>query len=161
MKSSIRKGMGFGLTSGIITTLGMMVGLSYSTHSSIYVIAGIAIIAITDALSDAIAIHVSEEAGNQETEKNIWIETITTFLSKFVVALLFIIPVAVLPLQSATIFSIIAGLVLIAIISGLVAKVEKKKPGKIIAEHLIIATIVIIATGFIGRYIESIKNSYL
>ena len=35
MKASIKKGFGFGLTSGVITTLGMMVGLNASTGSKI------------------------------------------------------------------------------------------------------------------------------
>ena len=49
MKRSIRKGLGFGLNSGVITTLGMMVGLSASTQSRIAVIGGIIAIAIADA----------------------------------------------------------------------------------------------------------------
>ncbi len=38
MKHSIKTGVSFGLTSGIITTLGLMVGLNSSTHSRIAVI---------------------------------------------------------------------------------------------------------------------------
>jgi len=161
MKSAARKGLGFGSTSGIITSLGMMVGLAFSTNSSLYVVAGIAVIAVTDALSDAVAIHVSEEAGNKENEKSIWVETITTFLSKFLVALVFIGPVLFMELKTAVVFSVIVGLSLIAIISLLIARIEKKGPGKIILEHIIIAILVIIATGLIGRYIESVKTNYL
>ncbi len=50
MKAQIRKGFGFGLTSGIITTLGLIVGLHSSTHSKLAVIGGVIIIAIADAL---------------------------------------------------------------------------------------------------------------
>lgn len=53
MRLSIRKGFSFGLTSGVITTLGLIVGLHSSTHSDLSVIGGILSIAIADAMSDA------------------------------------------------------------------------------------------------------------
>ncbi len=81
MKISIRKGFSFGLTSGIITTLGLIVGLHSSTHSAAVVISGILIIAIVDALSDAIGIHISEESEIKHSTKEIWESTITTFSS--------------------------------------------------------------------------------
>src|SRR3989339_547129 len=59
MKNSIKKGLGFGLTSGIITTLGMIVGLNSSTHSQAVVIGGVLIIAIADAMSDALGVLFS------------------------------------------------------------------------------------------------------
>ena len=41
MKESLRTGIAFGLTSAVITTLGLMVGLHSGTHSKIVVIGGI------------------------------------------------------------------------------------------------------------------------
>ena len=58
MKISIRKGFGFGLTSGIITTLGLMIGLTFGTSSKAIVLGGIILIAVADALSDAMGMHV-------------------------------------------------------------------------------------------------------
>ena len=91
MKLSIRKGFSFGLTSGIITTLGLIVGLHSSTHSAIVIIGGILVIAIADALSDALGIHISEESEKKHSTKEIWESTFATFLSKFVFALTFIV----------------------------------------------------------------------
>ena len=68
MKIAIRKGLGFGLTSGIITTLGIIVGLDASTNSKIVVIGGILFIAVTDSLSDALGMHISEEAHKKEKQ---------------------------------------------------------------------------------------------
>ena len=64
MKHSVKTGFTFGLTSGIITTLGLMVGLHSGTHSPRAVIGGILTIAIADAFSDALGIHLSEESRN-------------------------------------------------------------------------------------------------
>lgn len=58
MRLSLKKEFSFGLTSGVITTLGMMVGLHSSTHSKLAVIGGIIAIAIADAFSDAVRILV-------------------------------------------------------------------------------------------------------
>lgn len=72
MKHSLKIGFSFGLTSGIITTLGLMVGLHSGTHSKLVVIGGVLIIAIADAFSDALGIHVSEESENKHVTKEIW-----------------------------------------------------------------------------------------
>ena len=89
MKLSLRKGFSFGLTSGIITTLGLMIGLNAGTHSRLAVIGGILVIAIADALSDAFGMHISEEAEAKHTQKSIWESTFATLFSKFFFALSF------------------------------------------------------------------------
>lgn len=57
-----------------------MIGLHSSTNSSIVVIGGIMTIAIADSLSNALGIHISEEAENKYTEIEICESTISTFL---------------------------------------------------------------------------------
>jgi len=84
MEHSIRKGFSFGLTSGIITTLGLIVGLHSGTASKAIILGGIITIAIADAASDALGIHISEEAESHHTHKQIWGATLSTFLSKLV-----------------------------------------------------------------------------
>ena len=71
MKHSIKTGFSFGLTSGIITTLGLMVGLQSGTHSQLAVIGGILTIAVADAFSDALGIHIAEESENKHSSKEI------------------------------------------------------------------------------------------
>ena len=84
MKNSIFKGFCFGLTSGIITTLGMMVGLGSGTGSKLVVLGGVLSIAIADSFSDALGIHISEESDKNKTEKDVWIATFATFFSKLI-----------------------------------------------------------------------------
>jgi len=155
MKLSIRKGFSFGLTSGIITTLGVIVGLHSSTHSTLVVIGGIIVIAIADALSDALGIHISEESEIKHSAKDIWESTISTFLSKFVFALTFIIPFLFLQLSSAIIASVIWGFSLLIIFSLYLAKKEKLKLCKVVLEHLVIAIVVVVITHYIGDWIAT------
>ncbi|MBR9691322.1 hypothetical protein GOV06_00905 [Candidatus Woesearchaeota archaeon] len=147
---AVTKGFSFGLTSGVITTLGMIVGLESAVSSSVVIIAGILSIAIADAFSDAFGIHVSEEAGG---DRHIWVSTKYTFLSKFVFALLFIIPFVLLDVGNAVIVSICFGLAVIAIYSYFMARKQNKSPFKVVGEHLLISIVVIIATHFVGDLI--------
>ena len=157
MKLSIRKGFGFGLTSGIITTLGLIIGLHSGTKSSMVIIGGILVIAIADAFSDALGIHVSEEYEDKHTEKEIWISTITTFLTKFVFAISFVVPILILPLSIAIIISVAWGLSLLALFSFYIARQQNANPYKVVTEHLIIAILVIIATHFVGEWASGFK----
>lgn len=159
MPPSIIIGFSFGLTSGIITTLGLMVGLHSGTHSKFTVIGGILIIAIADAFSDALGIHISEESEARHTPKEIWQSTLFTFLSKFSFALSFVIPVLIFSLSTAIVVNVIYGLSLLCIFSFYLAKEQKIKPWKVILEHLVIAGIVIITTHLVGDWIKSIFNS--
>ena len=156
MKHSIKTGVSFGLTSGIITTLGLMIGLYSGTHSKLVVIGGILTIAIADAFSDALGIHVSEESEGRHTAKEIWQSTLATFLSKFVFALTFIVPILLFQLTTAIIISVIWGLSILGIFSFYLAKQQKLKPWKMIIEHLAIAFLVIVITHYIGNWISII-----
>jgi len=142
------------LTSGVITTLGLMVGLHSGTHSKLVVLGGILTIAIADAFSDALGIHISEESENRHIAKEIWQSTISTFISKFVFALTFVIPLLLFELSTAIVVSIIWGLLILSILSYRIAKEQKTKPWKVITEHLIIALVVILLTHYLGDWIS-------
>ena len=122
MKDSLRTGISFELTSAVITTLGLMVGLHSGTHLKIVVLAGILTIAIADAFSDALGIHVSEEAENKHTIKQIWAVTISTFWAKFLFAMTFVVPVILFPLSTAIVISLIWGLSILSLLSHINAK---------------------------------------
>jgi len=155
MKHSMLTGFSFGTTSGIVTTLGLMVGLHSGTHSKNVVLGGILTIAIADAFSDALGIHISEESENKHTVKEIWISTISTFLAKFIFATTFAIPVLIFSLPNAMIVSIIWGFLLIGILSYLMARSQNINPFGVIFEHIIIVLIVIFLTHFVGDLISA------
>lgn len=151
---SIKTGFSFGLTSGIITTLGLIVGLHSGTHSRLVVMGGILTIATADAFSDALGIHISEESETKHSTKEIWQSTITTFLSKFIFACSFIIPILLFPLSTAIWVSIIYGLFLLGLFSFYLAREQKISPWRVILEHFIIALLVIVITHYLGDLIS-------
>ncbi len=154
MKHQLKTGISFGLTSGIITTLGLMVGLNAGSRSKLVVIGGILTIAIADAFSDALGIHVSEESENKHTHKEIWESTIYTFVSKFIFALTFVVPLLIFPLSAAVLVSIIWGLSLLILFNLYLAKDQGSGKWKVVGEHLIIALLVIIITHYLGDWIR-------
>jgi len=154
MRHSVMKGVSFGLTSGTITTLGLMVGLNAGTGSRAVVIGGILTIAVADAFSDALGIHISEESEKKHTEKEIWAATFCTFISKFIFALTFLVPVLFLPLNKAVIAGIIWGVLVISALSIYIAKENNEKTYRIVLEHLFIAALVIVITYYVGRFVS-------
>jgi vacuolar iron transporter family protein len=151
MKESFRAGLGFGLTSGIITTLGLMVGLYSGTYSKIIVISGILIIAIADALSDSLGMHISKEAEFNYSHKQVWEATISTFLAKFIFALTFIVPFLFLAIKEAVIAGIFWGLLLLTGFNIYLIKQKKERSYFSLLEHLALAVIVIIITYLVGK----------
>ena len=157
MRDSLRTGICFGLTSAVITTLGLMVGLHSGTHSRMVVLSGILTIAIADAFSDALGIHISEESDRTRTAKQVWGATIATFLTKCLFALTFAVPVLLLPLSVAIIVSLLWGLSILTALSCIIAKSQGEPYWKIVSEHLIIATLVLVITHWMGDLLGTLK----
>lgn len=153
-RDSLRAGFSFGVTSGIITTLGLMVGLNSGTHSKLAVIGGVLTIAVADAFSDALGIHISEESENHHTTKEIWASTISTLVSKFAFALSFMVPILLFELSMAIIISSLWGLFILSFLSYHIAARRGAGPWKTVGEHLFIALLVITITHFVGRWIS-------
>jgi len=154
LEEHAKSGFYFGLTSSVITTLGLMVGLSAGTNSQGIVLGGILTIAVADALSDALAMHVSQESEHRHSEKSVWVSTFSTLLSKFAFAITFVIPVLLLDLHTAIYASIIWGFALLGTFSYFISIDGKKSPWKVVGEHLGIAVAVIIITNYLGQWIS-------
>jgi VIT1/CCC1 family predicted Fe2+/Mn2+ transporter len=151
----LQTGLTFGLTSGVITTLGLMVGLHSGTHSRLAVIGGIVTIAVADALSDALGVHVSKEAENRFRPAQLWVATFATFAAKLATASTFILPVVILDLETAIRVSVAWGLVVLGGLSYVTARVQGSRPLAVVAEHLAIALAVVLITHALGDWIAA------
>jgi len=157
MKHSIKVGFNFGTTSAVITTLGLIVGLYAGIGSKLAVVGGIITIAIADAFSDALGIHISEEGEGKHTKKEIWESTFSTFFFKFIFALMFLIPFLIFNMFMAVVISIIFGFFLLGVFSYNLSKKQKKSnPWNIILEHLLIACLVIVITYVVGIFVGKV-----
>ena len=156
LKRSVQIGLSFGLTSGTITTLGLMIGLYSGTNLKSVVLGGILTIAIADSMSDALGIHISQESDKRNSIKEVWQATISTLVVKFFYSSLYILPVIFLPLKTAIIISIMIGYLVLILLSYHVAKQQKENSPKIIGEHVLIMTLVVLFTFYFGSFINNL-----
>ena len=156
MSLSIRKGISFGTTSGVITTLGMIVGVNASTSSRLAVIAAIVAIAIADAFSDAVAMHVSEESEGVHSRNDVFQATLSTFFTKFIFALTFVVPIWFLALDIAVVVDIIWGLLIMTVFNIFLARSQKEGVLRVVFEHLTIAVAVVLITYFVGSFLSTV-----
>lgn len=158
---AIQKGFGFGLTSGVTTTLGLMMGLYSGTHSRLAVIGGIITIAVADAFSDAFGVHVSEESDKNNDAKYVWAATFFTLLFKFIFAVTFVVPVLIFEsLDIAVWISFAWGVLLLSIYSIRLANQNKETVWKVVLEHVFITILVVCITYLLGLAINTIFGEF-
>lgn len=150
-------GLSFGLTSGIITTLGLIIGIESATNSKLAVIAAILSVALADSLSDAMGMHLSEESRKDETNKPIWAISLFTFIGKAIFSLIFLIPIVYLDLDLAIKISSVVGIIIISILAIYIAHRKSHPIIKEVLEHVSLAIIVI----FISYYLGSVANKLI
>jgi VIT1/CCC1 family predicted Fe2+/Mn2+ transporter len=106
-------------------------------------------------MSDALGMHIAQEADPESTSDHIWAATFATFFTKFVVAITFAVPVMWLPLQTAVIVSMCWGLVIIALLSFFLARGQQNAVLPVVLEHLGIAIAVIVISYYIGFWVHT------
>lgn len=158
MKLTLKKGLSFGLTSAVITTLGLITGLDSSTGSRLVIISGILTIAVADAFSDALGMHISAESENHHSVREVWEITFTTFLSKLIFAATFLVPFLLFPINLAFWISVIWGMIVLTVVSYKLALAQKLKPSSVIREHLLIALVVLVSGHYLGHLIAYYLN---
>jgi VIT1/CCC1 family predicted Fe2+/Mn2+ transporter len=148
-----RTGVFFGATSGVITTIGLIAGLNAGTNSLVAVLGGILVVAVADAMSDAMGIHLAQEADPESEDQHIWAATIWTFVTKLVVALSFALPLLWFPLQIAVAIAVGWGLLVITVLSAYLARIQQSPVLHVVTEHLLITIVVVAVSHYIGVWV--------
>ena len=147
----------FGITSAIVTSLALMLGLDTMPNARSSIIGSLLIIAVADNISDSLGIHVYKESLTTESS-DLWVFTITNFVTRLGVMVFFIILVVTLPLNIAASVSVVFGLTLLSVMSYYIGVQQGINPAKSVAEHLFIAIVVIVASHFLGQFIRNTFN---
>lgn len=154
MKQTFKTGLCFGTTTGIITTPGLMVGVESGTRSVLAVIGTVLIIAIADAFSDSLGMHISQESEVKKSKQQARESTLSTFISKIFIGFTFIVPALLFDLQTAILVSIFWGISLLSVLNFYIAKDKRTNPWPLITQHVGIALVVVVITHFIGEWIS-------
>ncbi len=149
----------FGSTSAIITNLALIVGLYPSTNARTSIIGGILVIALADNISDSLGIHIYQESERIE-QKEVWLSTITNFMARLLVSLVFIAFLLFLPMKTAAICSFVWGFLLLSVISYFIARNKDINPFMAIFEHVMIAVVVILASNYVGKLLTGFVSAH-
>jgi hypothetical protein len=140
-----------GATAAIITSMGLIAGLTQGASAKISIITGLLIIAIADNISDSFSIHIYKESeGASSHEVNSFASS--NFLARLFLVSTFILIVLFLPPFTALIVSSAWGLFLLALLSFLLTK-NKKGRLPMIFRHLVVALLVIAGSKLLGYFI--------
>lgn len=154
--SALKFGLSYGATSGVITSLGLLVGLCITTNSKGVIFAGLLTIAFADALSDGLGIHISQKSTNQ-SKKEINIETFAAIFTKMILGLSFMVPLIFLPIITTVVIDFVWGLAVIIFLSYKIEKHSKRKTISVIVGNVLLTLFVIAGS----LAISMIINSYI
>lgn len=144
----------FGSTAAIVTSMGLIAGLSSIDSTKASLIAGLLIIAIADNISDTFGIHIFQESSSDiKPVKNI---VISNFLARLIVSFSFILIVILFSSPLFQIVSVTWGTFILSILSYLIAKVKKTSVIKEIIYHILLALVVIAVSQLLGCFIKAV-----
>jgi len=144
----------FGMTSGLITNMVLIIGMADWSGAKAVIIAGILVVGVADNISDSFGIHIYRESECLSAAE-VWLGTFTNFISRLLVSLSFVAIVAFLPMKAAAICSVLLGMLLLAGLSYSISRAKGAKPFQAMVEHLSIAAGVILASHFLGGLIHA------
>jgi len=143
----------FGAVSAVITCLAIITSFDSATSSKFIVIGSLCVIALADNISDTLGIHIYQE-GEFSSFRKVWKSTMSNFVARLLVILVFILFVFILPPFLAVACSVAYGFLILTGISYLVAQKRHIAPMSIIVEHIVIATVVLVLSKYIASMIK-------
>jgi VIT1/CCC1 family predicted Fe2+/Mn2+ transporter len=142
----------FGGTSGIVTSIGLIIGLGAATAPKSAIVSGLLVVALADNLSDSLSIHMYQEAEKLE-ERTALQTTVANFVVRLLFAFSFVLIVVALPVPHAAIAALAWGFLLLGFLSYLLARVRGVSSLSEVVKHFTVAIVVIAASRLIGLWI--------
>ena len=155
LNNDTRQGAFFGINSGILTTVGVIAGISQTTTNPMYVVISVISLAISDCVGEAYGMYLSKKAEQiQKDDKGPLYSLISVFVAKFLVVILFLLPLLFywnLKYYKNLIWPIVYSLVVLVSIDYKLAEMRNESKVKYITIHLILLFIVVCSTKLIGN----------
>jgi len=146
----------FGVTSGILTTSGLLVGVYSGTQSRLAVVVAIATIAIADSFSDAFGMYMSKTSERGVGRREAIRYACGTFIGKFVFPLTFIIPILFCSLRVGVMIDLIWGILGLVALSIEQSVVAREPIFPAVMRNVGLAVIIVIMSLCAGGLIERI-----
>jgi len=146
----------FGATAAIATSLAIIAGLDAFSNAKIGMIGALLVIGLADNISDSLGIHIYQESTCTTPKSNSAAHTVSNFLTRLMLTLVFIGIVYFVPIAYAAIVAAIFGLGILSVMSYFIALNQRVNPYKAILQHVGITVIVLLVSHFIGIFIKAL-----
>lgn len=147
-----------GVTSGIITTLGLMMGVNSSNPTRRSIMVAILAMAIGNSCSDAYSVYNARQAERGSNRRVAWRFALMTLAGEFVFTLSFVLAVAILPLSTGIIANLAWGTIALALFSAEQAVVGQKNVILSVGFNLGLAAAIVVLTSQIENIIDCFKG---
>ena len=158
LSPALRQGTFFGVNSGIITTLGLIAGITQSTNNYLVVIVSVVSLAISDSVSEAYGLYISKKAEKPNDKgSSPMISFMGLLVMKFVVVMSFLIPFLFsknLKYFKNLVWPLGWAIILLTILDCQLAKMRNEKKEDYIFKHIIIVAVVVILAKYFGKKIS-------
>lgn len=144
----------FGSTAAIVAGMALVAGLDAAALPKPAIVSSLLIVAIADNLTDSLSIHVYQESERLEPARA-FLATLTNFGARLAVSLSFVLIVALMPLRSAVVASVVWGLLLLAALSWMIARQRRVRALPEVVKHLLVAVAVIFLSKLLGEWIPA------
>jgi predicted adenylyl cyclase CyaB len=148
----------FGITSGILTTVGVLVGVNSATASQLSVIAAVTAIAVADSCSDAFGMYLAKVSERGASPRQAIRFALGTLAGKAVFPLTFIVPLLFLPLTVAVWVDLAWGGLALALLSAEQAVVEQQPVIRRIARNLGLALVIVANSALAGSLVARLEE---
>lgn len=158
INNDTRQGIFFGINSGILTTVGVIAGISQTTTNPMYVVISVISLAISDCIGEAYGMYLSKKAEQvRDFGKGPLYSLLAVFISKFITVLLFLAPLLFawnLKYFKNLVWPILYSLIVLIFIDNKLAELRKESKIKYIVTHVILLLVVVVSTKFIGQILS-------
>jgi len=147
----------FGISSAVLTTLGIVVGINAATSSRTAIIAGIVGVAVAESCSDAFSMYSLKRSERGVSTRAALRGAIATWLAKATFALTFIIPFLLLDFSPALITSLVWGVALLTFVNIQIAFVQQTPIARTVARNILFAFAVIALSYYAGTFVAMLE----
>ena len=156
-----RQGIFFGINSGVLTTVGVIAGISQTTTNPMIVVVSVLSLAISDCLGEAYGIYLSKKAEKvNETNSGPVVAMISMFISKFITVIGFLIPLLFawnIKYYKNLMWPVLYSVIMLTIIDIRLSKLRGDDVKQYLASHGLLLLVVVMSTKYIGQVLYKIK----
>ncbi len=151
--------LAFGITSGILTALGVLATVNGATAATLAVIAAIAGIAVGDSSSDAFGMYMSKISERGASQRTAMRYALATLAGKCLFPFTFILPMIFLPLHLAVWVDYAWGAVALSLLSTEQALVAQDSIVRKIGCNLGVAMLIVLLSTGVGELIARLATT--